>query len=708
MKFFKKNFLFKHCGNQTCFRCKASQTCLFLNLILISLGVFIIALRINIFRYNNFDYGKFDLGNMSQMLWTTLHGRFMYLTDYFGTNLPRWSMSHVDPILLIFLPLFMIFPSPMTLVVSQLILVIFSSLLIFLIADQVLESKFSAFLFGLSFLFYPAVGFLIAWTGFHGVTAAIPFFLLAFYVFERMYKKNKFTKKGLIIFWLSLILVILGKEQLSIYTFLFGFFVWTMRGKKRLGSWMMGISMLWLVLTFLVIIPYYSRYRIEGYKKFSASLGINTSTTRDVLKPNYFLSRYEEFGDTYTQVAKNMILNPDKVIKVVFGGDKTDNFRRTFEPLMYTPFLFPMMFVLAIPDLLINYSTTAGGIGTSEIYNHRISMIVPVLFIASIYGVLYISKLFEAVALKTKIKLNFKVILVILSFLILLSNIYTSYTYNNPVYQWLTQSVLKRLVFAKSDTDLIKKNIKIGDIVRLSRLENKDRECAQKIVKSIPVRVSVSGPDYLGAHLSMRETYAIFPALYNEADYVIVDVFSQKILRILDADLTIVRDVAGDVLKNPNYKLSASCGNLFVFKKVDLYDKEQLLPLQEINAYPEKYNFEIFQSLFVVDYNLPTRFVRDEIAKIRFVYTKKDNNSLNDYVLFTTFVNKKSGELYQLANLPSFGLSKLGDWAEDKYYSENLEVVLPSYIESGDYMVFVGLGNNVRTRSLYLGDIIVL
>ena len=670
------------------------------------MGIFIIALRINIFRYNNFDYGKFDLGNMSQMLWTTLHGRFMYLTDYFGTNLPRWSMSHVDPILLIFLPFFIIFPSPMTLVVSQLVLVIFSSLLIFLIADQKLESKFSALLFGLSFLFYPAVGFLIAWTGFHGVTAAIPFFLIAFYIFERMYKKNKFSKKGLIVFWLCLIIVMMGKEQLSLYTLLFGFFVWILRGKKKLGLWIMGISLVWFILAFLIIIPHYSRYRIEGFKKFSESLGIGTSVTRDVLKPNYFLSRYEEFGDTYAQVALNMILNPNKVVKVVFGGDKTDNFRRTFEPFIYAPFLSPMLLVLAVPDLLINYATTAGGIGTAEIYNHRISMIIPILFIASIYGVCFISKLIENRTLKMKFRL--RGIAFILSLLILIANIYTSYTYNNPVYQWLTQSVLKRLVFAKSDTDLIKKSIKVGEVVKLSRLENKDRECAQKIVKSMPVDVSISGPDYLGAHLSMRETYAIFPALYREADYVIVDVFSQKILRILDADLTIVRDVTGDVLKNPNYKLSASCGNLFVFKKVGLHDKVQFLPLQEINTYSEKYNYEIFQSLFVVDYDLPTKFLRDNIAKIRLVYTKRDNNSLNDYVLFTTFVNKKTGELYQLANLPSFGLSKLGDWAEDKYYSENLEVVLPPSVELGDYMVFVGLSNNVRTRSLYLGDISVL
>lgn len=687
MKFFKKHFFF-------------------LNLVLFSLGIFVIALRINIFRYNNFDYGKFDLGNMSQMLWTTLHGHFMYLTDYFGTNLPRWSMSHVDPILLLFLPLFMIFPSPMTLVVSQLILVTFSSLLIFLIADQKLESKFSAFLFGLSFLFYPAVGFLIAWTGFHGVTAAIPFFLIALYVFERMYKRNEFTKRGLIIFWLCLIIVMMGKEQLSLYTLLFGLFVWIMRGKKRLGLWMMGVSLLWFVLAFLIIIPHYSRYRIEGYKKFSESLGLGASITRDVIKPNYFLSRYEEFGDTYAQVVINMVLSPDRVVKVVFGGDKGDNFRRTFEPLVYTPFLSPMILVLAVSDLLINYATTAGGIGTAEIYNHRISMIVPVLFVSSIFGVFYIAKLNDAGPLKMKSK--FKSTTIALSILILFANIYTSYTYNNPVYQWLTQSVLKRLVFAKSDTDLIKKSVKVGEVVRLSRLENKDRECAQKIVKSIPEDVSISGPDYLGAHLSLRETYAIFPALYKEADYVIVDVFSQKILRILDADLTIVRDVTGDVLKNPNYKLSASCGNLFVFKKIGFHDKVQLLPLQEINNYSEKYNYEIFQSLFLVDYDLPAKFVRNDIAKIRLVYTKRDNNSLNDYVLFTTFVNKKTGELYQLANLPSFGLSKLGDWAEDKYYSENLEVVLPLSIESGDYMVFVGLSNNVRTRSLYLGDINVL
>src|SRR3989344_7127235 len=70
-------------------------------------------------RYNNVEYGKFDLGNMSQMVWNTSQGRFMEVTDQFGTNMPRWGMSHVDPILAIFVPVYWFFDNPMILVLIQ-------------------------------------------------------------------------------------------------------------------------------------------------------------------------------------------------------------------------------------------------------------------------------------------------------------------------------------------------------------------------------------------------------------------------------------------------------------------------------------------------------------------------------------------------------------------------------------------------------------
>ena len=702
-------------------------------LILFSVAVFLVNVKMNVFRYDNFDFGKFDLGNMTQMVWNTLHGRLLYLTDYFGTNLPRWSMSHVDPILLIFVPTFALWQHSLNLVLSQLILVIFSSILVFKIAELELKSKLAGLLFGLSYLLYPAVGYLTSWTGFHGVTAAIPFFLGAFYVFEKMHKSSKYSRKNLVFFWVLLVITMMGKEQLPLYIALYGLFIilcrsnaWDILKEKKqsnftaketlkkvwlsknvkLGTCMFGVGITWFIVVFFVMIPYYAKYRIEGFEKFAKSLSLDTDIVRDVARPNYFLSRYEDFGDSYTEVIFSLFSDPKKLVRVLFGGDRVDNFRKTFEPLGYLPFANPLLTMLAVPDLLINYATTAGGIGTSEITNHRISMIIPVLFVSTIYAVGILSTFLA----KYKLKRSYGV--VIISLAIFGLNIQKTFEYNNPVYLWITQAVQKRIssvAYAKEDMEIAKSDeVKVGDVLRLSKLENKDRECANKIIKMIPNEASISGPDYLGAHLAKRETYAIFPALYNEADYVIVDVFSKKILNILDVDLSLVKDVVEDLIKSPNYRLMTGCGNLFVFKNVGNHGKEQLLPLQEKFLYQEKFNYEIFLSLHLVDYDYPQKLARGESGKARFVYIKRDDASMDDYVLFITLINEDNGEIYQVANLPSFALRQLRDWIEDIYYEETIDITLPDYLEPGTYKAFVGMSNVIRTRSIYLGTIEVL
>ncbi len=674
----------------------------------VTLAFLAINIRMNLFSYSNFDFGKFDLGNMSQMLWNTLNGRFMYLTDYFGTNLPRWAMSHVDPILLLFLPIYIFFQNPLTLVFSQLVIVLFSSFIIYAISMLELRSKLSSLLIALSYLSYPALGFLTSKTGFHGVTAAIPFFLLAFYYFEKMYHQNNLNKKDLILFWISLAIAISGKEQISLYAFLFGIFIMLFRfpetNKKvftKLGLTVSIVSAVWFYTAFFVIIPHYASYRVEGYQKFATSLGIEDRDVRDVGLENYFLSRYDVFGDSYVEIAKNIILHPSLVAKIFFGGDKIDNFNMTFAPVMYMPFVAPQILMMAVPDLMMNYLTSAGGIGTSEIQNHRISMIIPILFISVIFSFAWIKSLLN----KTSPKLL--LFFYILPFALLFSNIYTSFKYENVVFLWARDAAIKRLpVFianAKTDLELGTAALKIGDVTRISPLENKDRECAVKIVKLIPKGASVSGPDYLGAHLAQRETYAIFPALYNQADFVIVDIFSKKILTILDLDIGLVKNVVNKIIRDPNYQLEASCGNLFVYKRVGEHQKSEILPIQERFKYPTKYDYTIYGGLTVVDYLMPKEFERGKIANMRLVYLKKD--SLDSYFLFTSFINDKTGDMYQAANLPSFAVSEPQDWNEDYYYVEDLETVLPAYLDTGTYRVFVGMTNYVKTRSVYLGDI---
>lgn len=657
-----------------------------------------VGLRINIFRYNNFDFGKFDLGNMTQMLWNTLHGRVLYLTDYFGTNLPRWAMSHVDPILLLFVPIFAVFQHPLTLVFSQMILIVFSSLIIYKIALLELKSKFAASALGVAFLFYPAVGYINSQTGFHGVSAAIPFFLGAFYVFEKMYKEQSFTKRNLTIFWVLLVLTMAGKEQLPLYVLMYGIFILFCRyGEKtrKVAISMMGVSLVWFVLAFFVIIPHFANFRVAGYEEFSKSIGVEVDPNRDVALPNYFLSRYDAFGDSYTDVIANVLLDHRMAIRVIFGGERPENLRRTFMPVLFLPLLHPGTFMMAIPDMAINYLTSAGGIGTAEIENHRISMIIPVLFISTIFAISFVNK---------NLKKFSKWIIIVLPTAVLVSSIVTSFKYNNPIYLWLEQAVRKR-VSASYEENPLKEDLKIGDVVKIADLDNKDVLCAQKMVNMIPNGASVSGPDYLGAHLSMREMYAIFPALWNSADYVIVDVFSRKILTILDLDTNIVRDVVEDLIKSDTHKLTTGCGNLFLFEKVDAYGKEKLLPLQERFTYPEKYDYQIYSDLNVVDFSIPSEITRGTPSKARVVYAKRTNDSLDGYVLYMTYINVKTGEMYQAANLPSFAITRPEAWTKNRYYIEDIDIAFPKYLDPGVYRAFISMSNKVKIRSVYLSDI---
>ncbi len=292
------------------------------------------------------------------------------------------------------------------------------------------------------------------------------------------------------------------------------------------------------------------------------------------------------------------------------------------------------------------------------------------------------------------------------------TNLNLSYEYGNPIYLWLNQAIQKRIPFLAyartifdEDKEVLLRNLEVGERFKLTEFERRDRECARGVIDFIPDGVSVSGPDYMGSHLSMRETFAIFPALYSSADYVIVDVFALKVVELLDLEQNVINDVVGRILRDENYQLHTACGNLFIFERVGPHGKSELLPIQEQHDFTEKVDLEIFKGLYVVDYTLPTDVVKGERYETEFTYIRKRREGLDGYVVFTTFVNAETGDVYQLPNLPSFALSQPQDWGTKRYFTEQNEVKFPDFIASGRYKAFIGISNNIRTRSIYLGDI---
>ena len=678
----------------------------YLVLIIFSVVVFASMLKINFFRYNNFDMGKFDLGNMTQMSWYSLKGKFMYLTDYFGSNVPRWSMSHVDPILVLFIPFFYLIPEPLTLVILQNLLIILGAFFVYKIALLKTSNKVFSLFISLAYLSYPALGFVISWTGYHGVSPAIFFFLWFFYLFEKYRSSDSvLTYKNYLYLIILLVATLSGKEQISLYFIVLGAYIFLTSKYKKFGLFVSLFSLIWFVVCFFIIIPAYAPVRVQSFERFMVDLNLSKEDIPNVYSSNYFLSRYSEFGDSYSEIIKNMVFDPVKTASIFISGDKLDNLNLTFGPLLYLPFLFPLILLVAFPDLLINYSTTQGGIGTSEIYNHRISMIIPVLFLSSIYGIAFLSKFFKHFLQE---KYN-KIIISLLGLILFLSNIYFSMYVGekNPIFSWIVEAVNKR-VFAKSEPSLIDKKLKVGEVTRVNPLDENDRDCVKKIIQQIPPLVSVSGPDFMGSHLAQRETYAIFPAGKNTSDYLIIDIYSKKLLRILELDYSLSKDFIGDTFASSDYELNFACGNLMVLtrtpNKTTQNEPNKLAPFQRYSTYPIKFNYEIYNKLTVVDYEFNKEITSNQKMGLRYVYQRNGSKSLNDFVLFTTLVNKSNGEIFQVVNYPAFVFSELETFKQDKFYEEKFDIVIPPYLEKGTYMVFVGMDNKINTRSLYLGD----
>ena len=108
------------------------------------------------------------------------------------------------------------------------------------------------------------------------------------------------------------------------------------------------------MVCFFIIIPAYAPVRVQSFERFMVDLNLSKEDIPNVYSSNYFLSRYSEFGDSYSEIIKNMVFDPVKTASIFISGDKLDNLNLTFGPLLYLPFLFPLILLVAFPDLLIS------------------------------------------------------------------------------------------------------------------------------------------------------------------------------------------------------------------------------------------------------------------------------------------------------------------------------------------------------------------
>jgi uncharacterized membrane protein len=307
-------------------------------------------------RHEAFITGRFDVGNMVQAVWSTAHGDPLRMTSLRGEQISRLA-AHVDPILVLFAPLWWIWPSPHMLLAVQAVVSALGAVPVFLLARKHLASPRAALGFALAYLLYPATGWLTL-NEFHPVALATPLLLFAFWYLD---------EERLLPFALFALAASACKEEIGLVVA--GFGIWYAVAHR---SWAAGTAIAlaggaWAAVAIGVVIPHY-----------------NAGAESD------FYGRYSEVGGSAGGILETAFTHPLRIIEAAFSGRDLHYLLDLVAPLAALCLLAPLVLVAALPELAINLlsSTTT----QTSIHFHYTAGLIPPLMIGAIFGAKRLSR----------------------------------------------------------------------------------------------------------------------------------------------------------------------------------------------------------------------------------------------------------------------------------------------------------------------------
>ncbi|MFY9580693.1 MAG: DUF2079 domain-containing protein [Gaiellaceae bacterium] len=305
---------------------------------------------LSLLRHDAFATGRFDLGNMVQAVWSTAHGHPLRVTDLHGDQISRLG-AHVDPILVLFAPLWWIWPSPDMLLTAQALAIGLGALPVFWLARKHLGSARAGLGFALAYLLYPATGWLTL-NEFHPVALATPLLLFAFWFLD---------EDRLLPFALCAVAASACKEEIPFV--IAGFGVWYAVSRRRWleGGVIVGLGVAWAAIATTVVIPHF-----------------NHGQSSD------FYTRYSEVGGSPGGVVKTAFVHPGRLAEAAFTNRDLHYALQLLWPLAFLPLLAPLVLVAVLPELAINILSAVTN-QTSIRFHYTAGLIAP-LVIAAIFG----------------------------------------------------------------------------------------------------------------------------------------------------------------------------------------------------------------------------------------------------------------------------------------------------------------------------------
>ena len=308
-----------------------------------------------VLRYNTFKATAFDLGNMDQVLWNTIHGRFFQFTnqgsDFYGP--PTRLAIHVEPIILPLSLLYLFHADARLLLVFQTLMIAAGAWPIYVLTQKYIPMLplLAPIMVGAYYLMPALLG--VNLFDFHPVSLATSFLLYAVLALE--YKRYGW-------FLCACGLAAACKEDVPFAVALLGVLVIWKYKLPRLGAILVLSGMLWSLLAFLVVIPHFYPGAVHS---------------------NYWY-RYESLGSSPGAAIINILLHPWLLFATFLTLDRLYYIASLLRSTGFLALLAPEWFLPALPALAINLFSDYP-LYYSGVY-HYSAVIIPFVMVAAIHG----------------------------------------------------------------------------------------------------------------------------------------------------------------------------------------------------------------------------------------------------------------------------------------------------------------------------------
>lgn len=299
-----------------------------------------------------------DIGCFDQAIWNCSQGSSLVNTSIFSEEC-HWFGLHFQPILYVFIPLYLLIPSANWLIICQALCLAIAAYPIFLVALHISKESRTSYIWSLTYLLNPFIISAALWD-FHPSSIAVP--IMAYSLLAVLKKKPY----HLALYCLILLTI---KEHYGISVFALGLLYWTQHKNIYFSAILSGAGLLTFIIVLGYIMPYFSV--TGGQIMLSENQGQ--------------LSRYSWLGTNLPEILFFITANPFSVLKTIFISLKGLEYILTLLGLFFfIPLFSPLLLLPATADILANLLSS--NMMPRAMASYHSAPLIPIFIISAING----------------------------------------------------------------------------------------------------------------------------------------------------------------------------------------------------------------------------------------------------------------------------------------------------------------------------------